>query len=41
MSEVRVNLLEPEAGTCSDQGGPSPDPVNSPSIESSGPDLQG
>ncbi|XP_032394324.1 F-box/WD repeat-containing protein 9 [Etheostoma spectabile] len=41
MSEVRVNLLEPEAGTRSDQGGPSPDPVKSPSIDSSGPDLQG
>jgi len=40
-SECRVNLNEPEAGTPGDQGGPSSDPVTSPSSEASGPDLQG
>ncbi|XP_029294174.1 F-box/WD repeat-containing protein 9 [Cottoperca gobio] len=41
MSEVRANLYESEAGTNGDQGGPSPDPLKAPSIEASGPDLQG
>lgn len=35
MSEVRVNLDEPEAD--GDQGGACLDPVKSPSIEASGP----
>ncbi|TNN80590.1 F-box/WD repeat-containing protein 9 [Liparis tanakae] len=39
-SECRVNLNEPEVGTPGDQGGPSSDPVTSPSSEASGPDLQ-
>ncbi|XP_033499983.2 F-box/WD repeat-containing protein 9 [Epinephelus lanceolatus] len=41
MSEVRVDLYEQEAGTNGDQGGPSPDPVKSPTVEASGPHLQG
>nr|XP_046272139.1 F-box/WD repeat-containing protein 9 [Scatophagus argus]XP_046272140.1 F-box/WD repeat-containing protein 9 [Scatophagus argus]XP_046272141.1 F-box/WD repeat-containing protein 9 [Scatophagus argus]XP_046272142.1 F-box/WD repeat-containing protein 9 [Scatophagus argus] len=41
MSEVRVNLNEPEGRTHGDQDGPSPDPVKSPSTEASSSDLQG
>uniref|UniRef100_A0A3Q3INP4 Uncharacterized protein n=1 Tax=Monopterus albus TaxID=43700 RepID=A0A3Q3INP4_MONAL len=41
MSEVGVNRTEPETGASSDQGGPSPDTVKSPSSEASRPDLQG
>ncbi|KAL6102795.1 fbxw9 [Pungitius sinensis] len=41
MSEFRVNVHEPEVGKDGDQGGPSPDPVKSPGIEASAPDLRG
>ncbi|XP_070779770.1 F-box/WD repeat-containing protein 9 [Enoplosus armatus] len=40
MSEVRVNLYEPESGTNGNQDGQSPDPVKSPGSEASGPDLR-
>lgn len=41
MSEVRVNLYEPEVGTYGEQDGPIPDPVKPQSCEASKPDLQG
>lgn len=34
-------MSEPEVGTHGDQGGPSPDPVKSPSVDASAPDLLG
>lgn len=41
MSEVRVDLHEPEVRTHGDQDGPSPDPAICSSSEASSSDMQG